>query len=119
AFRHAPGNPPDEAGRDPNVLYVGEGITQSVVVSSNGRVRIFHVSGKIEASTTPKDMRLQRMLGHIPALVHPEPKSVLIVGCGAGTTAGVFTLYPSIRRIVICEIEPLVPKKVAPFFAAE
>jgi spermidine synthase len=119
AFRHAPGNPVTADGRDPNVLYVGEGLTQSVVVSSNGSVRVFHVSGKIEASTTPKDMRLQRMLGHIPALVHPEPRSVLIVGCGAGTTAGVFTLYPSIRRIVICEIEPLVPKKVAPFFAAE
>ncbi len=119
AFRHAPGNPVTADGRDPNVLYVGEGLTQSVVVSSNGSVRVFHVSGKIEASTTPKDMRLQRMLGHIPALVHPEPKSVLIVGCGAGTTAGVFTLYPSIRRIVICEIEPLVPKKVAPFFATE
>jgi spermidine synthase len=119
AFRHAPGNPQGEAGHDPNVLYVGEGLTQSVVVSSNGRVRIFHVSGKIEASTTPKDMRLQRMLGHIPALVHPEPRSVLIVGCGAGVTAGSFALYPSVRRIVICEIEPLVPKKVAPFFAAE
>ncbi len=119
AFRHAPGNPPANGGHDPNVLYVGEGLTQSVVVSSNGRVRIFHVSGKIEASTTPKDMRLQRMLGHIPALVHPEPRSVLIVGCGAGITAGTFALYPSISRIVICEIEPLVPKKVAPFFAAE
>jgi spermidine synthase len=64
-------------------------------------------------------MRLQRMLGHIPALVHPAPRSVLIVGCGAGVTAGSFALYPSIRRIVICEIEPLVPKRVAPYFAAE
>jgi len=90
-----------------------------VMVSTNGRVRVFHVSGKVEASTTPKDMRLQRMLGHIPALVHHAPRSVLIVGCGTGVTAGSFTLYPSIRRIVICDIEPLVPKKVAPFFRAE
>ena len=34
-------------------------------------VRNFHVSGKIEASSEPQDMRLQRMLGHLPALVHP------------------------------------------------
>ncbi len=119
AFRQAPGNPRAEDGRDPNVLYVGEGLTQSVVVSTNGRARIFHVSGKVEASTTPKDMRLQRMLGHIPALVHPAPRSVLIVGCGAGITAGSFALYPGIERIVICDIEPLVPARVAPFFAPE
>jgi len=29
-------------------------------------------------------MRLQRLLGHLPALLHPGPKSVLVVGCGAG-----------------------------------
>ena len=33
-------------------------------------------------------MRLERMLGHVPALIHPNPKSVLIVGVGAGVTAG-------------------------------
>ena len=76
----------------------------------------FHVAGKTEASTDPKDMRLERMLGHIPALFHPNPESVLIVGCGAGVTAGSFTQYPSIKRIVICEIEPLIPKNIAPFF---
>jgi spermidine synthase len=104
----------------PNFLYVGEGMISSVAVSefSDG-VRNFHVSGKVEASTEPQDMRLQRMLGHIPALVHPGPRSVLIVGCGAGVTAGTFVLYPSIRRIVICEIEPLIPRVVARYFAKE
>ncbi|MBI1797640.1 MAG: SAM-dependent methyltransferase [Candidatus Eisenbacteria bacterium] len=103
-------------GADPNVLYTGEGLTESVVVAQNGDVRLFHVSGKVEASTFPDDMRLQRMLGHIPALIHGHPRSVLIVGCGAGVTAGSFTLYPSVERIVICDIEPLVPTHVAPFF---
>ena len=42
-------------------------------------------------------MRLQRLLGNLPALVHPNPKSVLIVGFGAGVTAGTFVLYPSIE----------------------
>jgi spermidine synthase len=73
----------------------------------------------VEASSLPQDMRLQRMLGHIPALVHPQPKSVLIVGCGAGVTAGSFVLHPSIERIVICDIEPLIPKVVAEHFGAE
>jgi spermidine synthase len=93
-----------------------EGLTESVAVSEKDGVRVFHVSGKIEASTSYIDMRLQRMLGHLPGLVNPEPRSVLVVGCGAGVTAGSFVTYPSVRRIVICEIEPMVPKRVTPFF---
>ncbi|HMC11323.1 MAG TPA: fused MFS/spermidine synthase, partial [Pirellulaceae bacterium] len=70
-------------------------------------------------STEPQDMRLQRMLGHIPALIHPAPKSVLVVGCGAGVTAGSFIPHPDVERIVICEIEPLIPKVVAEHFSRE
>lgn len=101
-------------------LYVGEGTDASVVVSElfNGR-RYFHVSGKVEASTEPKDMRLQRMLGHLPALVHGAPKSVLIVGFGAGVTAGSFTTVPSVEKITISEIEPLIPKVSTEYFANE
>jgi spermidine synthase len=101
-------------------LYVGEGMNSSVAVTKleNG-VLNFHVSGKVEASSDPTDMRLQRMLGHIPALLHPQPRSVLVVGCGAGVTAGTFVTYPGIERIVICEIEPLIPKIVARFFGVE
>ena len=103
------------------MLYVGEGMNNSVAVSrdySSG-VRNFHISGKIEASSEPQDMRLQRMLGHLPALVHPHPVSVLIVGCGAGVTAGTFTVHPGIEKITICEMEPLVPHISATYFGAE
>ena len=54
-------------------------------------------------------MRLERMLGHIPALVHPHPRKMLIVGNGAGVTAGALAVHPEVERIVICEIEPMVP----------
>jgi spermidine synthase len=103
------------------MLYVGEGMNNSVAVSKNYStgVRNFHISGKIEASSEPQDMRLQRMLGHIPALVHPHPVSVLIVGCGAGVTAGTFTIQPGITNITICEMEPLVPHISATYFKAE
>lgn len=104
----------------PTFLYVGEGMNSSVAVSQlpNG-VRRFHVSGKVEASTGLPDMRLQRMLGHIPALLHSSPRSVLVVGLGAGVTAGSFVLYPDLRRLVICEIESLIPRQVVRFFADE
>src|SRR6202035_1463275 len=38
---------------------------------------------------------------------------------GAGVTAGCFVLYPGVEKIVICEIEPLVPQVVARHFAEE
>src|SRR5205085_7403750 len=79
----------------------------------------FHLSGKVEASTLPQDMRLQRMLAHLPALVHPHPTSVLVVGFGAGVTAGSFVPYPDVQRLTICEIEPLIPKVVSRYFTHE
>jgi spermidine synthase len=101
-------------------LYEGEGLNSSIAVSeSEGGIRNFHVSGKVEASTEVHDMRLQRMLGHMSALMHPDPHSVLVVGFGSGVTAGSFVLHPGIKRIVICEIEPLIPRMVAPFFTKE
>jgi spermidine synthase len=101
-------------------LYVGEGMNSSIVISQlpSGQ-RYFHVSGKVEASTEPFDMRLQRMLGHISALVDKDPRSVLIVGFGAGVTAGSFTTYPEIMRIVICEIEKLIPPAATRYFGDE
>ncbi len=101
-------------------LYIGEGRNSSVVVSQlpGGQV-YFHVSGKVEASTEPYDMRLQRMLGHIPALIHRDPKSILVVGFGAGVTAGTFVAHPEVEKITICEIEPLIPQASSRYFATE
>ncbi len=105
---------------EPKYLYVGEGMNSSIAVSEEASgARNFHVAGKVEASSLPQDMRLQRMLGHMSALLDHDPKSVLVVGFGAGVTAGSFTLHPGIKRIVICEIEPLIPKVVSTYFANE
>jgi spermidine synthase len=103
-----------------DMLYMGEGMNASVAITelANG-VRNFHISGKIEASSDKQDMRVQRMLGHLPALFHPEPGSALVVGCGAGVTAGSFLTHPSIERITICEIERLIPTVVASYFGEE
>ena len=90
-------------------LFVDEGVNASVAVSdSNEGFRQLHISGKVVASTMDLDLRLERMLGHVPALVHGAPRTVLVVGLGAGITAGAFTRYPEVERIVICEIEPRV-----------
>jgi len=103
--------------------YVGEGMNVSVAVTKSvSGTRYFHGAGKVQASSQPQDMRLQRMLGHLSALTCESPDSVedvLVIACGAGVTAGSFIPYPDIKRITICDIEPLVPKVVAPMFGEE
>lgn len=103
-----------------DLLDVIEGRNSSVAYSRyDGVTTYFHVSGKVEASAEPQDMSLQRMLGHLPALMHPNPQSVLIVGFGAGVTAGTFVTYPEIHKVQICEIEPVIPPHSDRYFGAE
>jgi spermidine synthase len=99
------------------VLYAAEGINSSVAITewSNNTIYV-NVNGHVEATTEIYDMKLQRMVGHLPALLHPNPKSVLGIGFGAGVSAGTFTRYPGIQKITICEIEPLIPPASTRFF---
>jgi spermidine synthase len=90
----------------------------AITLGSDGATEV-DVNGHVEATTEPYDMKLQRMVGHLPALLHPNPKSVLGIGFGAGVSAGTFTRYPGIERITVCEIEPVVPPTSTRYFAKE
>jgi len=106
-------------GLSANVVYVGEGLTSSIaVVAEPSGVLTYHNAGKTQASTYPEDLRLQRMLGHLGTLLAEQPKSVLVVGLGAGITAGAVSVDPAVERVVVAEIEPLVPHAAALHFAA-
>jgi spermidine synthase len=93
-----------------HVLYTREGRNSSVAITqwNDGEIEI-DVNGHVEATTELFDMKLQRMVGHLPALLHPNPQSVLGIGFGAGVSAGTFTRYPGIQHITVCEIEPVIP----------
>jgi spermidine synthase len=100
------------------IIYVGEGITAAVAVSRTPEgVLKYHNAGKIQASSEPQDMRLQRMLGHITTLVPKTPNRVLVIGCGAGVTAGAVSIDPRVLSQTIAEIEPLVPQVVSTYFS--
>jgi spermidine synthase len=101
-----------------DVIYVGEGLNAAVAVSqlSNG-VLNYHNAGKVQASSEPQDMRLQRMLGHLTTLVPARPRRVVVIGCGAGVTAGAVSIDPAVEQETIVEIEPLVPRVVSKYFS--
>src|SRR5881397_868370 len=99
-------------------IYVGEGLTASVAVSDlPDGIRNYHNAGKVQASSDPADMKLQRMLGHLTTLVPENPRSILVIGCGAGVTAGAVSIDPRLEHETIAEIEPLVPQVVSTYFA--
>ncbi|HZF29992.1 MAG TPA: fused MFS/spermidine synthase [Gammaproteobacteria bacterium] len=105
-------------GKDANVVYVGEGLTASIAVTLEpSGLLTYHNQGKTQASTYPQDLRLQRMLGHLATLVPEKPSSVLVIALGAGITAGAVSLDPAVERVVVAEIEPLVPHVAAEYFA--
>jgi len=96
---------------------VGEGLNAFIAVSeTSSGVRNYHNAGKVQASSEPQDMRLQRMLGHFTHLIPKEPKNVLVIGCGAGVTAGAVSIGPGVERMTIAEIEPLVVESVSEYF---
>jgi spermidine synthase len=100
------------------IVYVGEGVTASVAVSRTPTgVLNYHNAGKVQASSEPQDMKLQRMLGHITTLVPKAPTKVLVIGCGAGVTAGAVSIDPLVKDQTIAEIEPLVPQVVSTHFS--
>ena len=105
-------------GQQGDIFYVGEGLSSSVAVSrfGSGNIMNYHNAGKVQASSQPQDMRLQRMLGHFTTLVPKSPKKVLVIGCGAGATAGAVSIDQKVESLIIAEIEPLVPRVVSEHF---
>jgi spermidine synthase len=100
-----------------DIIYMGEGWNATVAVSRlPGGVLNYHNAGKVQASSEPQDMRLQRMLGHMTTLIPAQAKKVLVIGCGAGVTAGAVSIDPAVEHETIAEIEPLVPSVVSKYF---
>lgn len=95
------------------VLYHREGYSSSVGVL---RVRsgdlALQTNGKTDASTG--DLSSQRMVAHLPLLLKPGAKDVLIIGLASGCTCGSVLLHP-VERVDCVEIEPAM-KEAARFF---
>ena len=98
------------------VLFFREGISTTVAVTTTpqggGSLR---VNGKVDASTEPVDMLTQARLAYIPLLLHPQPRRVAIIGLGSGITAGTATLFDSVERVDVVELEPAVVEAAALF----
>jgi spermidine synthase len=101
-------------------LKMVEGRNSSVAYTrwNDGAIYV-NVNGHVEATTEQADMKLQRMVGELPGILHPNPEKILGIGFGAGVSAGTFTRYPTVKSITICEIEPVIPPNSTHFFGPQ
>ena len=67
------------------------------------------INGYIVAGTNYSSREIQKGLAHVPMLLHEDPRTVLIVGFGAGGTSWSTTLYEP-DRVDCIEFTPSVPK---------
>jgi spermidine synthase/Flp pilus assembly protein TadD len=89
-----------------HLIYYHEGAASIVSVIDNAGTRSFVVMGKAEASDSHSDLQHERLLGHLPVLMHAAPRSAAVVGLGAGITLGGVAAHEELERITLIEIEP-------------
>ena len=98
-----------DALENTDVLYYAEGANEIIsVIRPRGARQAFLVNGRPEATTSPMDVQCQRTLGHLPMLLHPNPRKVFVLGTGTGMTLGATSIHPEVESIVLAEIEPSV-----------
>jgi len=84
--------------------YYREGSTATVAVRRLGGITSLSIDGKVDASDGA-DMLTQRLLAHVPLLLHPAPRRAAILGLGSGVTLG-SALTHGLDRAVVLEISP-------------
>ena len=78
------------------LLSYREGSTGTVAVRKLTGTISLAIDGKVDASNAG-DMLTQRMLAHVPLLLHPNPARVAVLGLGSGVTLGSALRHPAHR----------------------
>ncbi|MEE3330297.1 MAG: fused MFS/spermidine synthase [Myxococcota bacterium] len=125
-YLHAPlyadrDNPTEQAVRDllerkADIVYYREDYATTVTVLDDMRVRYLYVGGKLDAISSNSS---QSMLGHVPMLLHPDPKQVLVIGLGSSESLAATLQHDSLEAVDCIEISPAVVEAAEQFFQQE
>ena len=101
------------------LLSLHEDVYATVTVEEHNQVRgawrQLSLNGTNVAGTSSELFSIQKLQGHLPLLLHKNPKSVLHIGFGSGGTAWAVSRYP-VERITIAEISKSVIQKASEYF---
>jgi spermidine synthase len=102
-------------GQDMREFWREEGVQTAVSVHASSFRRTLYLDGLHQANDTPEMVRLHRIIGHLPMVLHPAPKDALVIGLGGGATAGAVSQHEG-TQVQIVELSDSV-RKAASFFA--
>jgi spermidine synthase len=91
-----------------------EGPQTAVSVRASEFQHVLYLDGLHQANDQPEMVRLHRAIGHLPMVLHGNPREVLVVGMGGGATPGAVSQYPN-ARVDIVELSDGV-RQAATFF---
>ncbi|MBL8912138.1 MAG: fused MFS/spermidine synthase [Archangium sp.] len=103
-------------GRATTRFYADDVFASVMVAEQPGEHRFLRINGKADGSNDRGDLDTQALAAHMGVLLHPgQVKRVLLVGIGAGITAGSLLAHEGIERLDVVEISPAVIDAAAEF----
>ncbi|MBI4870997.1 MAG: fused MFS/spermidine synthase [Candidatus Riflebacteria bacterium] len=100
--------PGEDAQSQPRVIYYREDAVTTVSVEvSPWTGKSLRVNSKPDASTSRADMQTQRLLAHVPLVLRPPARDLLVIGLGSGVTVAAALLHP-LRFVDCVELSPAV-----------
>ncbi|DAZ97809.1 TPA: hypothetical protein N0F65_002479 [Lagenidium giganteum] len=99
------------------VLFHGKSDFQDVLVFKSATYGNVLVLDGVIQCTERDEFSYQEMITHLPMFAHAAPKNVLIVGGGDGGVLREVAKHESVKKIIMCEIDPMVCDVSKKFFA--
>jgi spermidine synthase len=103
-------------------LWWDEGVQTTVMVNrrpagpTGPGMRILYLDGWHQANDSPGTLFMERTIGVLPMLLHPEPSRALVIGLGGGATAGAIARLPGVQVDVV-ELSPSVARAADEWFS--
>lgn len=88
------------------IAWQADGVESSVAIDHDTGYS-FVISGKVDGHAR-HDAATQVMAGLLGAILHPSPRSAMVIGLGTGSTAGWLGRVPSVERVDVVELEPAI-----------
>lgn len=104
-------------GAGEEIVWLEEGVQTSVSVHrAAGNQTVMYLDGLHQANDTPAMLALHRQIGHLPMVLHRQPRRALVIGLGGGATAGAVSRHRDAALDVV-ELSDSVRKVAASHFA--
>ncbi|MEZ6070925.1 MAG: fused MFS/spermidine synthase [Pirellulales bacterium] len=104
--------PDDFLARRQELVDIREGVMSNVAVLRRREMLEMEIDRMWQGG---EEKHHQVMAAHLPMLLHPDPRNVLVVGVGAGQTPSRFLLY-DVDRLDCVDIEPAVFEMIRKHF---